>query len=288
MSEDREKMDRAREAARALLQEEGKSSRELGRERLLEGLKWVHKWGWSTPNLIDHYCGVKNRSLARRWEKQGLCQFHLLPASMGSFFPIPRYAVTLTEMGAAAIEQSGVMRDYFQDGFAPYQYTIPTKQLLHDYTVQKQTLLLLDQWGGAFRSPREMTYFYGSPADLKEADAEVFVERGEDIVEKIGIEIELTEKKRDEFERTIHRLMNSVSGDTMPEDPWSYHRVLYLCSNAATIENYQKKIKDGQEIPVYKRNSSRHFIETKQKLTVTKELVQRIRFTLIDLLDPSI
>lgn len=256
--------------ARALA---GRSPAEAGRAKDLAALRWVYRWGWSTPTIVDMIASPGRRGVAARLVRRGLAKRHPTPAG-GGVRGVPTDVITLTADGVAELEAALSEADMLAYPSKPEQ-AIQWRQLRHDTLVQLYTARRLADISG-YMTPRELAE--KSVAGQKQPDA-VWIAKNNS---RIAVELEMTAKKGRELDQTILALIKAVQPKTEFDKKGPYDIVAILSQSRAILDTYKRRLAPDAEIALYRRNSSRQY-ERCGKKTVPDWIKGRIIFQEITL-----
>ncbi len=241
--------------ALAKLKAQGKTPQEIGRERAVFALRWLHRWGFSSPQIIDDLKGTKQRGLCAKLERFGLVRTAKTEAGM--LGDLPRKIVVLTEQGLAEAERHCGNAEYLLNPLLD-PHRVNQAQLRHDLMVQKATTLsLLAGQIHDFLTPRELAK--RSEADIKQPDGVWTYE--DDTTWPTLVELELTGKwgrKFDEFAERIAAAMTEMR----------YGKILILSDSLALLRRYHEGLKSGKEFNVWKPDCRGRFSVDRTKKVI--------------------
>lgn len=252
---DAEQLAAAREAARVAL--DGRSPRAVGAEKNAAALRWVYRWGWSTPTTVDAASSPGRRGIASRLVKSGLLQSHPT-ASGGGAKGVPVEVLTLTQDGVADVEAL-----LSENEILPYpanaSAAVPWHQLRHDSLVQIWTARrLADGKIREYATPREIAE--KSAAGEKQPDAVWTLSTGQ----RVAVELELTAKKERDMHQTCLALLKAVHPGSNQHPAGKYDIVVILSQSAAILARYQRMLAPGARIALYERDSARRWQPSKK------------------------
>ena len=233
------------EAAKA----NGKTPQQIGHERALQALRWVHLFGWSTASLLEQLVSTNRGGLAAKLVKQGLLKKHLSPGG-GGIKGAPLAVLTLTAAGEAYVTRYADSIDELNT----YSPSIGWAQLRHDCLVQQLAIQALAAANGPMRiiSDREARSrgIAGKIHDL------VLIEDAGDIRIRTLIEVELTAKRGRELDTFVLGCCQSMLNAEEAGD----EAVLHLYSDSpALLRHYKQRLKPGAEFHTWKRDNSGHW-----------------------------
>lgn len=242
-----------REAARAALQ--GRTTRQAGRDKDLAAARWVYRWGWSTPTIVDLIASPGRRGVAARLVKRGWLSSHPTP-SAGGMKGVPAEILVLTQDGVSEVES-----DLSESDLLPYpakpDQTIPWHQLRHDCLVQLWTARrLAAKKIKSFSTPREI--LSQSLSGIKQPDAIWTIATPAKNLQ-VGVELELTAKKDRELDQTILALLKAVQPEIGSALPGPLDAVVLLSHSQAILDRYRRVLAPGASLTIYERDSSRHW-----------------------------
>jgi len=119
------------------LKAQGKTTRQLGRERIYFALDWIYRWGWSSPSMIDMTTGAMRRGLCAKLVKAGLL-IETKTAAGKILEDIPSKIVTLSEDGLAYVEKHKDEKELMDYPLNPYR--VNQALLRHDLLAQRATI----------------------------------------------------------------------------------------------------------------------------------------------------
>lgn len=237
-----------REAAKA----SGKTPQQLGHERTLKALQWVHLFGWSTASLLEQLVSTNRGGLAARLVTQGLLKKHLSPGG-GGIKGSPLAVLTLTPAGEAYVTR------YAEniDDLTAYAPKIGWAQLRHDCLVQQLAIQALAVANGPMRiiSDREARArgIAGKIHDL------VLIEDADDIRIRTLIEVELTAKRGRELDDFVLGCCKSMMAAENAGD----EVVLHVYSDSpALLRHYKQRLSPNAVFHSWTRNSSGHYVKS--------------------------
>lgn len=261
------------EAIRAALA--GRSPRQAGRDKERAALRWIYRWGWSSPAVVDLVASPGRRGLAARLVRKGLADGHPAPGG-GGIKGTPTSVLTLTETGVSEVE--AVLPDRL---ITPYpsapERTIPWHQLRHDALVQLWTARrLADGLITEYTPPRELSA--RSVSGVKQPDAVWRTAGGL----AVAVELELTAKKDRELHQAVAAIVDSVhpGSERRPKGP--YDAVAILSHSPAILARYRSLLAPGARIPTYERDPSRHWRAAGHR-TVPEWISGRVVLELVEL-----
>lgn len=214
--------------------------REIQRQNLIRVLVWVYHWGFSTADIISDLLGRKNRSHARRMEKDGwLCSV--------SIKGCPTY-YTLTEKGLAVAENESPARkllDYKE--VDPYRVHIPTVN--HELIAQTETLAALKHgYFEDYLTPR--MYVFPKDSTPKKIPDVILVRYfraalgNEMVAELTAVEIELTTKRGIKLDQFATNMLEDI-GEQI------FRRFLIVTDSKAVFKHYEAQLKPKNQIKLW-------------------------------------
>jgi hypothetical protein len=233
----------------------GKTPLERGREKMLFGLFWVYRWGWSSPGLVNLASGSKDKGLAARLVKQGFLK-STTPTGGNLFKRVPSQILTLTPDGVALMQRNidGSLGTNYTD-----KYTLLNLQ--HDYVVQKlSSAAFLENQISDFNTPLQMT---GKSMDgIKQPDAIWF----SDDYAQIGIEVELDGKWNMRFDQFVHKCIGFAAEQETVDEVTYDRQVRIFVETKALLDRYQHAFKPGRSYDIWRKD-----IVSKKWFTITKK-----------------
>lgn len=236
------------EAAKA----NGKTPQQIGHERALQALKWVHLFGWSTASLLEQLVNTNRGGLAAKLVKQGLLKRHLSPGG-GGIKGAPLAVLTLTAAGEAYVTRYAESID----DLTAYSPSITWAQLRHDCLVQQLAIQALAAANGPMRiiSDREARSrgIAGKIHDL------VLLEQQDDIRLRTFIEVELTAKRGRELDDFVLGCCKSMMAAENAGD----EAVLHVYSDSpALLRHYRQRLSANAVFHTWKRDNSGHYVKS--------------------------
>lgn len=236
------------EAAKA----NGKTPQQIGHERALQALRWVHLFGWSTASLLEQLVSTNRGGLAAKLVKQGLLKKHLSPGG-GGIKGAPLAVLTLTAAGEAYVTRYADSIDELNT----YSPSIGWAQLRHDCLVQQLAIQALAAANGPMRiiSDREARSrgIAGKIHDL------VLIEDADDIRIRTLIEVELTAKRGRELDTFVLGCCQSMLNAEEAGD----EAVLHVYSDSpALLRHYRQRLSANAVFHSWTRNSSGHYVKS--------------------------
>jgi hypothetical protein len=230
--------------ARRELTEQGISTRQLGRERLLEGCRWVYRWGWSAPAIVDMLGGAR-RGLSARAVAAGLMS-ETRTAAGGVLEDVPKKILTLTDAGVAFVEKHLSEDELLEPEDA---LRINQANLRHDFLAQKATIKNLKAGKiSDYLTPKEMAE--ASRKDEKIPDAVWIMPDGR----KRAIELELTAKFKRRLDDFVWGIILSLSGD-----PPKFDGYFIVSDSQAILSRYKAAFRPGQKVARWERDKQSHW-----------------------------
>lgn len=228
-----DKTARLREAQQKL-REAGKSTRAAGKDRALQALTWIYRWGWSSPSVIDSLGGAQRRGLCKKLEDAGLV--HSVKTKSGQIMAdIPSKIVTLTAQGLEEVERK--IEDMIDYTIDPYRVNQNT--LRHDLSVQRATLKNLRSGTiTGFSTPAELAA--KSQPGVKQPDAIWFQKDGR----RLAVELELSAKFDRKLDEFVHRILTSLADK-------KFDRVAVISDSPAILKRYKAAFEPGHEVRIW-------------------------------------
>ena len=234
---------------RAELKAQGKTTRQLGRERIYFALDWVYRWGWSSPSVVDMTTGAARRGLCAKLVKAGLL-IETKTAAGKILEDLPSKIVTLSEEGLAYIEKHKEEQELMEYPLNPYR--VNQSLLRHDLLAQRATIKnLLEGKIQSFKTPRELSD--KSLKGVKQPDVLWVNEAGR----RIAAEVELSAKfgrKLDDFVWSIVLSLSQI-GDRAP----LFDRCIVVSDSDAIIKRYRAAFQPGAIVNRWIKDSQSHF-----------------------------
>jgi hypothetical protein len=260
-NEDCKNTTKARNAAKIALA--GKSPRQVGHEKTLKALKFLYRWGWSTPTIIDTFFNNGRRGLSARLLKSGLTKSERTEA-FGGIKNMPMFIIKLTDAGVAEVEAN-------ISNLMPYEPFFFKNQLRHDLGIQELTLRRVETgYAIDYQTPRELAK--QSEAGKKQPDAVWTIQDDDQYLRNVAIELELSAKRDRELDQTIFRILKALN----PNNKQHYDYFFIFSPSKAIIKRYKDALAKGK-LQTWKKNAARHWVEDK-KIEIQPELVEKIYF----------
>ncbi len=231
--------------AKARLQQEGKTPRQVSRDRVYQAVLWVYRWGWTSPSIIDAMTGAQRRGFCAKLVRAGLLR-ETRTKSGGIVEDIPSKIITLSDDGVALAEKQ-LQSD---DDFLPYQrdpYRINQEHLRHDLLAQRATLNNL--LGGkitGFLTPTQMAA--KSEKGVKQFD--VIWHRQDGI--SAGVEVELSAKFGRRLDLFVWSVVQAIMRGVV-------QRVLIVSDSEAILSRYSAALEPGKSVGIWVRDAQSHW-----------------------------
>lgn len=240
----------ALKAGRLAAQASGKTAQQIGHERTLQALRWVHLFGWSTASLLEQLVHTNRGGLGARLVRQGLLKQHLSPGG-GGIKGAPLAVLTLTPAGEAYVTRYADSIDELNT----YSPSIGWAQLRHDCLVQELAIKALAATDGSLRiiSDREARSrgISGKIHDL--------VLQQDDIRLRTFIEVELTPKRGRELDDFVLGCCQSMLAAENAGD----EAVLHVYSDSpALLRHYRQRLSANAVFHTWKRDNSGHYVKS--------------------------
>lgn len=273
----RESMARARGGWSELRAMSGISPRERGEQKTRQALAHVYAWGWSSPSHLDA-CIEGAGGVGRRLVKRGFLQS--TPTPTGGVGNTPAQILTLTQAGL----------DYISEYIStPYKYdTRPERvkfnNLVHDDLIQKITInqyyFIQPEIGLTYKTSKQLQNI----EDMKKPDAIWELDGNDnecfhDFIEKSGtyaVELELTPKWGNEFDRLIHKTRNIIEEGICTG-------AIYIFRSRANLERYRKAMAAGANYKTWKKQPGKtgRWLEMGTKV-MPKEIADKIHYYVVE------
>ena len=236
----RERLAQAREELAA----RGISTRQLGRERLLSACRWVYRWGWSAPAIVDTLGGSR-RGLSARAVDAGL-MVETRTAAGGVLEDVPKKLLTLTDAGIAFVEKHLKEDELLEPEDA---LRINQANLRHDFLVQKATIKnLRDGKISDYLTPKEIAE--ASKKEEKIPDA-IWIRPDN---RKMAIELELTPKFKRKLDDFVWGIVTALTSN-----PPRFDGCAILSDSPAILTRYKSAFTPGKKIARWERDSQSHW-----------------------------
>lgn len=232
---------RLKEAREALAQQ-GKTTRQLGRERIRLALDWLYRWGWSSPSTLDMLTGSQRRGLSAKLARAGLT-VETKTAAGTILQDVPSKIITLSEAGIAEVER---VRENLLD-YSTNPYKVNQALLRHDLLAQKATLNNLNSGTIIeYQTPRELAA--KSEKQLKQPDV-VWIMPDQ---RKIAVEIELTAKFERKLDDFVLGIIVSLLGNN--EKPARFSQCAIISDSMAILKRYRAAFEPGKKVSRWKKD----------------------------------
>ncbi len=228
--------------------EAGTNSRAVGQARQREALRWMYRWGWSTPSIIDQVANNGRSGLAARLVKRGLLEETDNPQNRRSTDPID--LLFLTKDAVQEVEELLDSPSDFLD--QNYQNDLPIHQVRHDFYVQKLTANNINKIK-SYLTPKEIAA--KSKPQEKQVDAIWIYEDGI----RVGIEMELTRKKTG---REIDRSMLMILLAVKDGNTFGLNAINFFSTSRGILETYKAILKPGKKIRRWEQDDQRRWVAT--------------------------
>ncbi|HML83420.1 MAG TPA: hypothetical protein PKE37_16845 [Thiomonas arsenitoxydans] len=236
----------ALDKARQALQAAGQSTRDLGRQRIDQALRWIYRWGWSSPMVIDALTGAQRRGLAAKLVRVGLA-IETRTASGAIIEDIPSKIITLTDQGVSLVDKQLAESDLLDYQINPYK--INQALLRHDLLAQRATLKKMrDGILHDFQTPKELAV--KSTAGEKQPDVLWIRKNSRD---RIAVEVELTAKFQRKLNDFVWGIVTGLS--TVNDRPPLFDRCLIATDSPAILKRYQDAFKPGASVHRWKKDT---------------------------------
>lgn len=228
-----------------------KSSREIGKEKALQVLHWVYRWGWTSPTTAGVVGNDNQNGLAARLVRRGFLN-KTRTESGGGERGVPTYILTLTQLGIQEVERS------FKDDqdLRPYNidpFRVNQALLRHDHMAQSATATALK---------KKDIFHYESPSELGQRSADGIKQPdviwfGENL--KMGIEVELTGKWGRELDQFVRGCLIALVSPNNGA-PSRFTQIGIVSDAPAILNRYKKAFLPGARYSVWERDEhSRHW-----------------------------
>ena len=234
---DNEKLMKAR--ADAL---DGVSPRAKGRQKELTALRWVYRWDWTTPQVLDVVCHHLRGGMAKKLMAKGYLREE--KTGTGGAKGRPASIVALTQLGRAVTEAEMKSEDEMRDDYHGFR-RVRWKQIEHDVLVQRTVARVLDAGHVvAYRTPQEIAE--RSEPGIKEPDTVLIYRSGK----TLALELELTPKSSRKMDEFVYGVVQMLDNKTTPY----YDFALIQLTSQAAMRRYKDRLKAGASMPSWKRD----------------------------------
>lgn len=260
-------------AARLIRDEKlaGRSPRQAGADKANLALLWVYKWGWSSPSILDIISNSARRGLAARLVKNGLLM-STRTASGGAVKGVPAFILTLTDTGLAEVERN------LEDGFMQYEQNpwkaVPQDILRHDHLTQMATAAsFIDKKIKDFQTPKQMAE--KSADGIKQPDSVWILPNGE----KMGIEVELTQKHDRQLDQFIRGCVIALS--TKDGQAPRFDLISIISDSKGVMKNYKGYFSAGAKYSIWGKDSRGYWVK-KSTAEVPEAVSEKIVWQFMD------
>lgn len=231
----------------------GRTTHEVGQQKIIDALLLVRKAGWASPSAIDMIAGGGRRGTASKLVKNQLAR-EIITGS-GGVKQIPAKVLVLTEAGCSIAEpylhQTKETKEYPRRPELGINY----KQLLHDNLIINLT---------ADAKWKKDIYDYSFAVELNQGqkgekipDAAWNVVSSENnSLSTIAVEIELTLKKGREFDMGCIAMGQALRSG-------KYNTFMIVSHAFEIINKYKKQFTPGAKLQMWAKNDRREYYEHK-------------------------
>lgn len=228
--------DKGRQQSKAL-----GSPKAIQQRNLLAVVVWIYHWGFSTGDIISDLLGRKNRSHARRMEKNGWLRKVEIKG-----YPVYH---TLTDKGLALAEnESPAPKLLPYPETDPYKVHMPT--LHHDLMAQQETIKALKHgWYHDYLTKRMYNFPAGESGPRKIPDVILLRivrdELGQHLATaRTGIEIELNTKRGYKLDLFATDILDDIQN-------LLYDRFIIVTDSNAVLKHYEPHFKPNTKIKLW-------------------------------------
>lgn len=221
---------------------QGISPRERRQMKVLDALRWVYRWGWSTPSVIDGLAGGARKGLCASLERQHLVRVSRT-GSAGTDFGSPTRIVHLTPNGRALVEREFDDEAQFLPSFSYSAW----QQLAHDTICQIVVSHFLHRTLNFYEYKTPLEIAAASKPGIKQPDA-ILIDQTDYLH---ALEIELTAKRGRDFDRHIIGLALGVSKG-------AFNSVITVSDSPAILRRYAAATLPGTKITQWKKAGVRY------------------------------
>ncbi|MGN6315785.1 hypothetical protein [Trinickia sp.] len=275
MAKDKERREQT-QAARARLAEivetTGGNMRARGRIKEEKALNWVYRWGWSTPGIIDLWCGAANRNTSTNLVKKGLLK--TTETGWDGTKNRPKKILTLTDLGLSFAVEKATNLVKYKGSFS----SINLLHLRHYFYAQLMTLNAVSN-GEIIDFQTEAEFNEKSEKNEKRPDVLWHLPSGE----VTGVEVELTEKHG-------HDLLKFVDDSTMQlymDEAQTGHaplftRLIIASTSQGILKRYQAAFAPGLETRQPVKNEAGRWVSRPSGWKIPRDIGGKISYQLLD------
>ncbi len=242
------------DAAKAALN--GRSSRDVGREKITKALLWIYRWGWSSPAMINLVGGGNQRGLPSRLAAQKLIERTDTNVVREG---VPGAILTLNNAGLDWVfeqtsgtddEQYLHLSDYPSDPHPAPDYIkhgLGCQLLASRLVAADQQLVATDR-----ELPR-------GPASKGAKVPDFIISNGKD---RIAYELEYSRKNPHEYARGALAIIAALSKSSPLPEEYRVDRFMFCSMSDVLLNKWRSLLTENVAIPVYEQDASRHWKET--------------------------
>lgn len=228
-----------------------RSPRQVGAEKAMAALRWIYRWGWSSPTTISLVGDDNQAGLAARLARRGFLT-KTRTESGGGQRDVPTFMLTLTELGLHEVERSFTDSEDLQ----PYDidpYRINQALLRHDHMAQTATAKALAKGSiTSYQTERELRQ--RSQDGVKQPDI-VWI-KGDD---RWAVEVELSAKWERDLDQFVRACIYAMAVGENNEPP-RFNRIILVSDAPAIVNRYKRAFAPGASFGIWKRDEkSRHW-----------------------------
>lgn len=240
---------------------EKKSPREVGADRAREALIWLRRWGWSSPSVLDIVTSATRRGLVARLERAKMVETIELDFYSIAIAPLPKKLVKLSDQGLELAESLFESNVIYSDIARP-----KPNDLLHDIKVQELAAKNISEGAKLVNSDPELR------RKIKSGKIIDFIIEKDG--KKIGIELELSKKREDEFCHGIESVCEAIKNKKIDG-------VIVYCATESIAKRYSQAFIPGNIMDKYVRAENRHYKKTSSSFTVPNVIYGAVKIVVL-------
>lgn len=268
----REQTQAARDRLAEIAETTGNDMRARGRIKEERALNWVYRWGWSTPGIIDSWCGAANRNTSTNLVKKGLLK--AIETGWDGTKNRPKKILTLTDLGLSfAVEKAANLVKY-KGSFS----SINLLHLRHYFYAQLMTLNAASN-GEIIDFQTEAEFNEKSEKNEKRPDVLWHLPSGE----VAAIEVELTEKHGPQLlkfvdDSTMQLYMDEAQTGHAP----LYTRLIIASTSEGILKRYRAVFAPGLETRQPIKNEAGRWVSQPSGWKIPRDIDDKISYRLLD------
>jgi len=250
----------------------GKNMRERGRIKEERALEWVYRWGWTTPGILDFWCGARNRNLSTNLVKKG--KLKVTETGWDGTKNRPKKILTLTDFGLSlAVEKATNLVKYSTN-----MGSINLLHLRHYFYAQKMTFhALVDRKIIGFETEAE--FGEKSEKGAKRPDILWHLPSGE----IAGVEVELNDK----YGHHLHKFVDDCTMQLYMDEAETgraplFTRLIIASTSEGILKRYKSAFEPGLETRQAVKNEAGRWVTKRSGWKIPSDVLDRVTFQLLD------